>query len=362
MMKTRIQMILSLLALFPASVLAQEGMFYGLLRSRDLTPFGFVRLDMRPAHAVSIEPGGWAFETEVAYQNTWATSPEVERYLTDKESQGRHRLTAQDVKAIRALPGENYLMDMEQALFDVTVHYKFAENWAAYSTFGLVSFNGGFMDSTIEKFHDTFGFSTFGRPAVARNDMNLVYDLKGAQLVYLGEWPTDGGLVDPVLGVRHAGFQFSPQLRLTLEAAVKVPLQGRRQLVSSGRTDYGLQSSLQWLGRRNAFYCSAAAVYFTGARAPVHQESQVIPTLILGYEFKLTQRTNVNLQTYASKSVYSHSTTDQEELIAPKYQYSLGLRHRFQNVLITVGFNENLRNVNNTPDVGFQLGVAYAPF
>jgi hypothetical protein len=317
---------------------------------------------MRPAHAVSIDAGRWALETEIAYQNTWATSREVERYLTEQETLGRRALTAADVEAIRALPGENYLMDMEQALFDMTVHYKVAEDWTAYGTFGLVSFNGGFMDSTIEKFHDVFGFSTFGRPAVARNDMNLVYDLKGAQLVYLGDWPTDGGLVDPVLGVRYAGIQFSPQWRLTLEAAVKVPLQGRRELVSSGRTDYGLQGSLQWLGQRNAIFCSTSAVYFTGARAPVRQDSQVIPTLILGYEFKLTPRTNVNLQTYASKSVYSNTTTGLTELTAAKYQYSVGVRHRLRNVVITVALNENLQNVNNTPDIGFQLGVAYAPF
>src|SRR5262245_65768646 len=39
------------------------GQFYGLLRSRDLSPFGFLRLDMRPAHAVAIDPGTWAIET-----------------------------------------------------------------------------------------------------------------------------------------------------------------------------------------------------------------------------------------------------------------------------------------------------------
>jgi hypothetical protein len=43
----------------------EAGQFYGLLRSRDLSPFGFLRLDMRPAHAVTIEPGTWAFETEL---------------------------------------------------------------------------------------------------------------------------------------------------------------------------------------------------------------------------------------------------------------------------------------------------------
>lgn len=56
---------------------AEDGPFYGLLRARDLTPFGFLRLDMRPAHAVTIEPGSWAIEAELGYQNTWALSPEV---------------------------------------------------------------------------------------------------------------------------------------------------------------------------------------------------------------------------------------------------------------------------------------------
>ena len=56
----------------PAHAEEKDGRFYGMLRSRDLTPFGFLRLDMRPAHAMSIEPHTFAFEAELGYQNTWA--------------------------------------------------------------------------------------------------------------------------------------------------------------------------------------------------------------------------------------------------------------------------------------------------
>ncbi len=351
-----------LLSMIPAFAPAEDGMFYGLLRSRDLTPFGFVRLDMRPAHAVSIDTGRWAIETEIGYQNTWALSREVERYLIGRESVGRHRLTREDAAAIRALPGENYLLDIEQSVFDATIHYKFAEYWAAYTTVSVLSFHGGFMDSAIEKFHDTFGFSTFGRPAVARDDTNFIYDLNGAQAEYLGELPAEGGLMDPVFGLRYAGFSLSPRWRLTLEAAAKIPFQGRRTLVSSGRTDFGVQASLQRLGYRHAFHLSTAAVYYAGVRVPAEQDEQLIPTLIVGYEFRLTERTNLNAQAYVSKSVYSHNQTSLNELTSTKFQYSLGVRHRIDRVLVTFGFNENLQNVNNTPDVGFQLGLAYVPF
>ena len=88
----------------------------------------------------------------------------------------------------------------------------------------------------------------------------------------------------------------------------------------------------------------------------------MIPTAVLGYEFRLTRRTNINAQGYFSKSVYTHKQTDLHELIAQKYQYSIGVRHRRDNLLFSLAMTENLQNVNNTPDIGFQIGLAYVPF
>ena len=344
----------------PGLGLAEDGPFYGLLRSRDLTSFGFLRLDMRPAHAVSIEKGTWAVELELGYQNTWALSEEVEKYLTGLEPQGRRDLGPAEAQAIRDLPGENYLLDVESAALDVTLHYKISDDWTGYLIVSAVSYQGGFLDSTIESFHDTFGFSSFGRPAARRDDVNLIYDLKSAQVVSFGS-PTDGGFTDPTLGVRYVGFQLPEPWALSVEGAVKMPIDGERQLLSTGNLDYGLQASLQRRGARHALYLNLAAVYYGGADFPVPQDSQVIPTLIVGYEYQLTARTNLNLQAYVSESVYSHRQTDLDELTGQKYQYSLGLRHRVNQYLITFGFTENVQNVNNTPDVGFQLGLAYVP-
>jgi len=340
---------------------AGEGpQFYGLLRERDLSPFGFTRLDMRPAHAVSIAPGSWAIETELGYQNTWALSPEVEKYLIGLEGSGRRTIGPADVQAIEALPGENYLLDLETVTVDVTLHRKISEVWSVYGILSAVSYGGGFLDSTIEQFHKALGFSTFGRPAVARNQSTLVYDLKGAHVVFLDK-PTSGGLLDPTIGVRYSGLHLPHSWRLSLETAVKVPVGGSRLLLSTGRSDVGLQASLQHIGHRQAFYIDAAAVYYAGTREPVRQDAQVIPTLLLGYELALTAHTNVNVQGYISKSVYSHDQTDLHELLGTKYQYSIGLRHRIDAWLVSFGFTENLQNLNNTPDIGFQLGVSYIP-
>ena len=342
------------------AAMAAPSQYYGLLRSRDLTTFGFLRLDMRPAYAVSIEPGTWALETELGYQNTWALSEQVEKYLTSLEPTGRRDLGPAEYAAIQALPGENYLLDLESAAFDLTFHYKFSRHWTGYAIVSAVSYQGGFLDSTIEGFHDAFGFSTFGRLAVKRNDVNLVYDLKNAQLASFGS-PTDGGFTDPTLGVRYTGFDMPEKWALSIEAAVKIPVAGERELLSTGKTDVGVQMSLQRFYDHHALYLNLAGVYYAGSDFPVPQDSTFVPTLVFGYERALTDRTNLNLQGYVSTSVYSREQTDLDELLSEKYQLTLGFRHRFDRVLFSFGITENLQNFNNTPDVGIQLGIAYIP-
>jgi len=66
---------LALLITLSIPVRAEEhGAFFGMLRSRDLTPFGFLRLDMRPAHAVNIETHTFAFEAELVKMGTFLIS------------------------------------------------------------------------------------------------------------------------------------------------------------------------------------------------------------------------------------------------------------------------------------------------
>ena len=318
----------ALLCRFDDAGQAEGGRFYGMLRSRDLTPFGFLRLDMRPAHAINIEPHTFAFEAELGYQNTWALSENVEKYLTTLESQGRREIGPAEIQAIRDLPGENYLLDLESATLDMAVHYKISSQWTAYAFATAVSYQGGFLDSTIEEFHDTLGLSSFGRPAIARNGANLILDLKGAQAVLLNA-PRRPGSSDPMFGLRYTGIKLPGRWQMSVETAVKVPLEGERPLLSTGRTDYGMQASVRRLGEHNALHMDFAAVYYAGEQMPAQHEAQIIPTIVIGWERQMTARTNVNLQGYASRSVYKPAQTDLDELLRDKFQLSLGVRHRF---------------------------------
>lgn len=330
---------------------------FGLLRERDLTPFGFLRLDMRPAHAVSAPPGNWAVEVHLGYQNTWALSENVKNYLNSL--QGRRPIGPSEIQAIQNLPGEAYLVDLEAGLLDVTFHRRLTEGWGAYAALSGVWFTGGFLDGGIEWFHDTFGFSPVGRPAVRRNDINVIFDLKSVQLTQ-PDMP-DSGLLDPVFGARYQLVQRPTTWNLIIEGAVKVPVTGERAFLSTGDWDFGTQLTLQRFMNDHAFYGSLAAVYTRPSNIATASGRQVVPTAIVGYEYRWTGNLNLNAQFYASPSVYKRDDTDLDELLKPKYQVSLGFRYRVGASLLTFGVTENVANYNNSPDFGFQLSWAYSP-
>ncbi len=335
-----------------------EYLKFGLLRERDLTPFGFLRLDMRPAHAVWAPPGSWAVEVLLGYQNTWAMSPNVEQYL--KSLPGRRRLGPADLAAIRALPGEAYLVDLELGLVDVALHKRLTEHWSVNATFAAVNYSGGFMDGLIEDFHKTFGFDSYGRPAVERNAVNVILNLKNTQTVFLNAH-LDGGLLDPTFGLRYSVAAAPSPWNLILESAVKVPIDGQRDFLSTGHADVGLEATLQRFAGRHAAYVSAAVVRTRGSALTSSDRTQVVPTYIVGYEYSYSEKTNIVAQYYVSPSVFTHEDTDLPGLLKTKYQISIGVRHRVDASVWTFAITENMRNFDNTPDIGFQIGWAYSP-
>jgi len=337
----------------------QEYPKLGLLRERDLSPFGFLRLDMRPAHAVWAPVGSWGVEVLLGYQNTWVMSPNVQQYL--ESLPGRRRLGPADVQAIRALPGEAYLVDLELGLLDVAFHYKLAEHWSVNATLSAVRYSGGFLDGTIEDFHKTFGLSSFGRPAVARNDINVILDLKSVNDPLAFNDPPEGGLLDPTFGVRYSVAASPSPWNLVLESAIKVPIAGQRDFLSTGKTDVGVQATLQRFAGRHAVYASAAAVRTKGSVLTSTDRVQVVPTYIVGYEFSFSEKTGIVAQFYTSPSVFTHEDTDLDGLLKTKHQISVGVHHRVGASMWSFAITENAGNFDNTPDIGFQLGWAYSP-
>lgn len=341
-------------------IVEQQWSHVGLLRARDLSAFGLLRLDMLPAHTADAKKDTWTFEVQYAYQNTFILSDNVRDYL-EARNIGRQPLRPEDARAILDLPGEAYYIDGEVGLADLVVQRRINDYWSTYLNVPYIRYGKGALDSTIESFHDTIGFSQQGRDLVARDQFQLVYNVGDVSFAQLDR-STRGGFGDPVFGVRYS----LPQPRfgwdVVVELAAKIAVDGERMLLSTGENDYGAQVTLQRrLGAsgRHALYLSGSAVYYAGGPETPGDESQIIPTLIAGYSFGLTQQTSLILQGYASRSVIQNSTI--EELTDDKFQLSAGIQSRGTNILWSLALTENISNFENTPDIGIQLSLAYMP-
>jgi hypothetical protein len=146
----------------------------GLLRARDLTPFGLLRLDMLPAHTADAKAGTWTFEIQYAYQNTFVMSDNVREYLEDRDI-GREPLRPEDAAVILGFPDDAYYVDGEVGLADLILQRRINDYWSAYLTVPYIRYGRGVFDHVIEEFHDAFGFSQMGRDEVARNQFQFVY-------------------------------------------------------------------------------------------------------------------------------------------------------------------------------------------
>ncbi|MEO8277330.1 MAG: DUF3187 family protein [Thermoanaerobaculia bacterium] len=324
----------------------------GLMRVRDMTVFGISRLDMLPAHAVTASKGTWAFETTLSYQNTWALSDNVHRYLRLRGTE-RGEIGANDVAAILALPGEAFLVDCKIGLLDLTLHYRASKHVGVYATIPYFAFGNGFLDSTIEGFHEGIGISNAGRNYAPRNRFLAIIDLKHQQTVVDRAPKNEFG--DPVFGFRYEVFPKPDKLNVVIEAAAKVVLDDSQRLVSTGHDDVGLQVSVQRFFRRNALYLTVSGVYFSSPDDGFARD-QWLPTFLLGWETRASQHLNFIAQGYVSRSTVQE--TDLDELSAEKIQATAGLQWLYMGNVLRFGITENIANFNNTPDIGVSLSLA----
>lgn len=326
----------------------------GILRARDLTPFGMQRLEMRPTDMSERPIGQWTIELQTAYQNTFAMTDEVHDYL-QRRGMGRIPLRAQDASALLAMPHDSFYVDAEIGVLDLIVQRRFDQHFTVFFELPYVHYGQGKLDKLIEEFHDAAGVGQMGRDLVARHRFQIVYLFADTQVQMLDR-DVSGGISDPIVGLRYMPSLSGSPWQLAVEVAAKLPIAGERPLLSTGETDVGVQASTRRTFGRTTWQASAAVVHYSGGLESPTDE--IIPTLILACSYAATPSTSIIVQTYASHSAVSETTL--AELRDNKYQLSLGLQSRLRRWRWSFAITENVVNFDNTPDVGFQLGLSYA--
>ena len=261
----------------PAAARAQERfVLRNVARARSLA-FRLPAARHAPAHAVSIEPHSFAIECELGYQNTWALSPErgevphVAGIRRPPATLGPRTSRPSATCPARTI---SWISSPRRSTWRCTTRFRASGRCYGFATGGVVP--GRLHGFEHREFHDAVGFSSFGRPAAARNQADIILDLKGAQVTLLN-LPETQGFTDPIFGLRYGGIDLPGRWDMSVEVATKVPLEGERMLLSTGHTDYGMQASVRRLGSRNALHMDFSAVYYAGERCRCQQHEQIDP-------------------------------------------------------------------------------------
>jgi hypothetical protein len=324
----------------------------GPLQVRNLSPFSLLRMDFMPPPAAARLKPGWNVEARFTHANIYALSANAMAFLQQRDR--RAPLSERDVQGLLATPRDIYYFDGSITSLDLVARYVLNKHWTSYVDLPLLYYSGGFSDSAIEGFHNTFRYGTAGRELVAQ-DQYQVLIRSGDDSLALLDAPPGVQIGDPVLGLRYA-LEFAPKGFAILEGAVKVPVGDEDNYVSSGALDYGVQLSLQKQLGRHGVYASLSDVQIGEAdRFPSGLKDQVTEAMV-AYEFGFTPHTTAILQASWSRTVFKQGNIG---LSPTEHLASLGVRHRRGNVTYDFALTENFGNYDNTPDIAVTFGASW---
>jgi len=345
------RLLMGFLAFALISVSAQAGELQGPMRLRDLSPFALNRLDFQPTAAISAVPRHWALELHFAQANTYVLDKKTAKFLGNRPP--RTPLRAADVTGLESQGRDYYFYDGAISILNLTGHYALGEHWALYAAVPVHHYGGGFMDSTIEGFHQFWGLDDAHRPLVPRNGYQVAMRLNGQQYSDLNPGSTTR-FSDPTVGLRFRDLRWG-DWDIVLEGAGKLPVGNDLPFFSSGAVDLGLQVSLQrrWVDR--GVFVSISDVFRGRPELFSNNYRKRIMSVTGAYEQALNSDFNLVAQLTLAQSVFRDSPDG--NLDAPEYQASLGLRHVGEHFHWTVAVTENLLNFSNTPDLALHLSL-----
>ncbi len=161
-----------------------------------------------PNEPLAISPG-WSFAHSLHITNT---------YQTDSEG------------------SENLVIDVENTRYDLQISYGF-ERWALGITLSAITNRGGQLDNLIEDWHDFFGLPQAGRDLVTNDQIELLYQDNGVDVVNISS--ENEGIGDLQLSL---SYQLGERNRLWL--ILDIP-SGDDNLLSNQGTDIAFAYNTQ---------------------------------------------------------------------------------------------------------------------
>jgi len=244
---------------------------------------------------------------------------------------------------------EELLIDIENTRYDFQISYT-RELWHFNLNASLISNQGGVLDQTIESWHEFFGLPQGGRDMAENNQIQLLYQQDGQDII--NSTQAEQGLGDIQLAV---GYQLNKGSQLWL--AIEIPSTNSSEFMSNDATDIAAWYSANSTAKSNlSSYGSIGIVYPANSGLLENRLNDHYLFGQFGLNYIFSPSYHFILQTDFHSEIEKHSQLD---ALDHSLQVQFGLRFPtlFENHQMELFFSEDIFP-GLAPDITFGLRIS----
>lgn len=245
--------------------------------------------------------------------------------------------------------------DGEMIRLDINAKYGITDRFELGCNLPFINHSEGFMDSSIDRFHDALGLSGGARRLTEQNNMLYTYSQDGVSLFYIDENAFGFGDISFEVGFKILE---SKKHAMALRAYLKLNNADKKKLLGSGTTDFSFRFSGQssGLGPRPAYFFYSMG-YLRVGKGSLLDDMQIRNVAFgsIGLAVKASSWLVPKMQFDYHSKFYKNSTT--QELGSYGLQFLLGSDFILsKKTILTAGFSEDIK-VNASPDFILHIGL-----
>ena len=247
--------------------------------------------------------------------------------------------------------------DGEMARLDLNARYGITKRFEIGLNLPFVNHSEGFMDSSIDSFHDALGMSGGARAKTPRGEMRYAYIQGNISLFNFNKSSFGIGDISFELGFKLLE---NKTHSMALRTYLKLNNADKRKLLGSGTVDFSCQFSGQpnGLGPRPAYFFYSFGYLRVGKGSLLKDmQNRNITFASMGLAVKATSWLAPKMQFDYHSKFYKNSMT--QELGDYGMQFLLGADFILnEKLILTGGFSEDIK-INTSPDFVLHLGLNY---
>ena len=244
---------------------------------------------------------------------------------------------------------EQLIIDVENTRYDLQAAYR-NQQWTWGFTLSLISNEAGWLDQTIEGWHNLFGLPQGGRDQVSNDRIKLLYQKDGVDVINIQQ--STSGLADIQLSVSYA-LSASESAWFILE----LPPSTDEDLISNQRIDFALGYSNSWqLSERLSSYGSMGVSFPADSGLFESYLQNKVLFAQLGTVYQYSEDYHFLIQADFHSNIVRNSNLDALDH-SLQMQFGLRLPQLLNHHQIDLFFSEDIMP-GYAPDITFALRVS----